>query len=284
MTVASAVLTPELKSQIKQRASSFEPSAIVGLLRYYGFDLNHIILEGHHGMETQASLVRDVDFESDGTVRITLHMGLAGPNTPLPMYIFEMVDKGLIDARHFRELIGFFDSVLLKEWIQALKPDDYLFSSNRQAWLKALASFSSQSAIHWLFQAVVPELEIRVSRAPQPVRQVAKPAVIGRSKIGLEMIFGHFFNMMMNLTTIYYIAEAERTHAGEEWSAVILSRFERYILPLMRGLESTIELWLIIREPKQWLELNAGGLQLGFETFKGNEDKQKRILIFSGQH
>lgn len=280
-------LVPEvsdvLKARIKAKARSFEITALINLLLYLGYSLNNMTFDGYHGMESQPSLVKEISFEPDGGVRIVLFLGLAGANTTLPMYFFAMVEKGLVDARHFHDLITFLDNILLKKWVIALSPETYLASNRREAWLHAIGRFSSPAANHWLFQAIAPELQIRISRGDQVMGQLAQPAVLGHSRIGLEMIFGNSFNMMINVTRIRYVAETERNTTGKEWSAILIERIRAYILPIISGNEESLEIWLSIQEPGQWLALNAEGLQLGYESLKGDRRQKKDILLFSGQ-
>jgi hypothetical protein len=277
------VVSDGLKARIKGKIRCFEIMALVSLLHHLGYSIENMIFDGYHGMESQPSLIRDIHFEADGNVRIVLYLGLAGPNTTLPMYFFAMVEKGLVDARHFNDLISFFDNILLKKWIYSLSPESYLFSTSREAWLRVMGRFTSPASIHWLFQAVAPELQVRISRGDQVMGQFAQPAVLGQSKIGLEMIFGHSFNMIVNVISVRYIAETERMTSGDEWSATLINRIRNYILPIISGNEESLEVWLSIQEPGQWLSLNAEGLQLGYETLKGNDYQRKDVLIFSGQ-
>jgi hypothetical protein len=272
-----------LKARIKAKIRSFEITPLISLLNYLGYSIDNLTFDGYHGMESQPSLIRDIHFETDGNVRIVLYLGLAGANTTLPMYFFAMVEKGLIDARHFKDLVSFLDNILLKKWVYGLNPEKYLFLNSRETWLRAIGRFSSPASIHWLFQAIAPELQVRISRGDQVMGQLAQPAVLGQSKIGLEMIFGNSFNMIINMITVRYISETERNTSGVEWSATLMQRIKAFILPIISGNEESLEVWLSVQEPAQWLSLNAEGLQLGYEALKGDENQKKDMLIFSGQ-
>lgn len=280
---SSPNVSSRLKARIKAKIRSFEISPLISLLNYLGYTIDNLTFDGYHGFESQPSLIRDIHFESDGNVRIVLYLGLAGANTTLPMYFFAMVDKGLIDARHFNDLVCFLDNILLKKWVYGLNPEKYLFLNSRETWLRAIGRFSSPASIYWLFQAIAPELQVRISRGDQVMGQLAQPAVLGQSKIGLEMIFGNSFNMIINMISVRYISESERNTSGAEWSATLIQRINAFILPIISGNEECIEVWLSVQEPNQWLSLSAEGLQLGYEALKGNENQKKDILIFSGQ-
>lgn len=277
-----SILSPDIRAKLRRMIEHFDLVELLDVLEYYGIVFDQITFRSHPGSESQPRLVKDIDFNPDGTVSITLYLGLSSANSPLPTYFMEMVDRGLIQENHFRDLIGFIDAVILKDWARSLRPEKYYICYDQNLWLKASGNLSSLATIQHLSSFVVPELKVRVSRYEQQLGQVVQPAVLGHSKIGIEMILGNRFYTIHHCLRIEFISDNERSSSGRFWNSVIIERLKQLFFPIYEGFDLFFEFWLVICLSEQWLTIGSDAATLGYERFKGRESKHKKVLLYSG--
>ncbi len=272
----------EIRERLRKEAWRFDIYGLVELLLYLGFSLRDIELTGHQGLESQPGLIRQLEFKPTGRVEITLYFGIAGANGVIPTYLMKMADTGVINERHFHELIAFFDRYLLKTWLQGMLPEMHLQRLGQTRWLRSLNNFGSLSNIIWLFTQVFPDLQVRVSRKAMNLGRLTRPAKIGVSKIGIEMILGNEFRVLTYGYQVVLIADHEDYKSNRPWHIEIQQRFTEQIRPVLANMDIYVEIWLTIRSTKSWFRINKDGNYLGYERLKGGDDPNKRIHIFSG--
>jgi hypothetical protein len=279
-------MNEDVKKRLAEKVWDFDVYALVDVLVYYGLDLGVVRLKGHVGFESQPRLIKEISFGGDGNISIVFYFGLAGANSPLPTYFFDMVDKGIINELHFIELIGFLDEVMLRVWLNALYPEKFRLQIGvgvtHSRWLQAMGSLCSLSSLLWIFQLALPELQIRAERNQVKAALSSSPAIVGRSKIGLQMVLGDSYPIMLYCNKITYIADDELFSAGIPWHIEIKKRLESMIFPVLKAFEMFFEVWLVIRESKAWLTLDSGSGFIGYERLKGRENENKTILIHKG--
>ncbi|MEY2699891.1 MAG: hypothetical protein RIQ52_646 [Pseudomonadota bacterium] len=277
-----------LKSRISRNACFFDLKALLDLFSHLGIDPENVLFSGYMGTESQPSLVKSVRFHpasEGGDVTVTLYFGLAGAATPLPSYFFQMAQTGMIDEEHFAQLLQFLDQVLIKSWIMALYPECFRTrlgqSDSRPQWLRKVHRLGSLASVHWLFQIMVPELQLRSERGEIVEKNVVSHAQLGKSALGFQMILGHFFSAMAYVHKFTYIADEEFYRYQMPWHQVIQERLHASVFPLLAPLNMNIEVWLVIREARNWLKLESSAY-LGYERMRGEENRFKSILIYSG--
>lgn len=280
------VMDEDIKKRLAEKAWDFDVYALVDILVYYGQDLGAVRLKGHVGFESQPRLIKELSFSGDGNVSIVFYFGLAGANSPLPTYFFDMVDKGIINELHFIELIGFLDEVMLRVWLNALYPERFRLHIGSRGthirWLQAMGSLCSLSSLLWIFQLALPELQVRAERNQVKAALSSSPAIVGRSKIGLQMVLGDSYPIMLYCNKITYIADEELFSVGIPWHIEIKKRLESMVFPILQSFEMFFEVWLVIRESNAWLTLDSGSGFIGYERLKGRENENKTILIHKG--
>lgn len=297
-----------LKSRIARNAAFFDLKALVDLLVHIGISPENIIFRGYMGNETQPCLIKSIRYQGgerevcawpvtpnyrgknvyqggEQEAILTLYFGLAGASSPLPSYFFQMAQKDIIDEDHFAQLLQFLDQVLIRAWVMALYPECFRAKigpyDDRGLWLRKIHRLGTVASLHWLFQVIVPELQIRSGRSEFVEKNSVSQAQLGKSALGYQMILGHFFSLMTFVHNFTYIADSEFYNHQTPWHLVLQERLLGSILPLIAPLNLNIEVWLVIRESSNWLKLENSAY-LGYERMRGEENKFKTILIYSG--
>jgi hypothetical protein len=282
----SAMMTPEIIARLKKRVTEFDVFALLDLLEFLGMDVNQITFKGYRGNESQPGMIRSIDFQRNGQIAVEFFYGILGANSPLPSYFFRMADTGEVNELHFNEFFGFIDQALIKTWLKTMYPErfnlSYMFRENRRNWLGAFSKLGSIQQIKWLFDLVFPELQVRVHRKQFGNTQEARPAVIGRSKIGIEMILGHHFPTMDYRYSINLISYDEIFRKEVPWRSEIEDRIHSRIFPLLSPLSMNLEIVLTILESKSWMTLSQETGFLGYERLKNENTRMKQIPIHLG--
>lgn len=274
-------LTPSIKSRLENEVGRFELFALVSLLQYYGYDAKDIRLVGYSGLESQPRFIRSLEFV-DNYVVLTLYFGISGANGVLPSYMMKMVDSEVIDDRHFKELVEFFDQFILGSWLNGMMPEKHIQKLGKYRWLRSAQNFRSLSSLNWLFSAVFPEQQVRISRIQVNLSLSNRPAVIGKSKVGLEMILGDKTPVLAYSYKVLLISDFENDSRGMLWHGIIRKRISEYIQPVLKGLDIHFEIWMAIRSSRSWVKLLDEGNYIGYDRLKGREHDFKRIMIYSG--
>ena len=275
-------LTPSVKARLRRDAWRFDLYALVALLEYYGVDMQDVVVKGHFGFESQPRFIRSLDFDANDTPVITLYFGLAGADSMLPSYFFRMAESGVFNELHFHQLIGFLDRYLLKTWLNALTLQPIANQREQEVWLRSMQNLTNMANLAWLFELVMPELQVRVERIERTMYHQSRPARVGVSKIGHEMILGDRFSIPGYCHRVTLIVDEEYYKPEQPWHEVVPKRYEALITPLLQGLDIFLEIWLVVRSTQSWVTLQERGNYLGYERIKGMENQHKKVLIRSG--
>lgn len=274
-------MTQSIKRRIEKEVGRFDIFALMSLLKYYGYNSKDIRLVGHPGLESQPRFIKSIEF-IDNYIVLTLYFGLGGANGVLPSYFLKMVDCEVIDEKHFSELIQFFDQYILGTWLEGMMPEKHIQSLGQHRWLRSAQNFRSLSSLNWLFGVVFPEHQIRVSRIRVNLSLSNRPAVIGRSKVGLEMILGDKMPVLAYSYKVMLISDLENNTKDVPWHLVIRQRVSKYILPVLNGLDLHLDIWMAVRTTRSWVRLLDEGNYIGYDRLKGRENDFKKIMIYSG--
>jgi len=275
-------LTPTIKARLRREAWRFDIHALVALLGHYGVELKDVVIKGHFGFESQPRYIRSLDFDANDTPVITLYFGLLGADSILPTYFFRMAESGIFNELHFHQLVGFLDRYLLKTWLKGLTMQPIANRLQQEIWLRSMQNLASLANLAWLFELVLPEFQVRIERIERTMSHQARPARVGVSKIGHEMILGDRFSIPGYCHRVTLIADEEFYKPGQPWHEVVPKRCDAYINPLLQGLDIYIEIWLVVRSTQSWVTLTERGNYLGYERLKGMENQYKKVLIHSG--
>ncbi len=174
---------------VKARIREFEVTPLLSLLQHLGYGPSSIRFRGHPATSPQGSFVHDIDFIAAGDgiaafVVLTLNLGLVSCRGPLPSYFRKM----LADTEKRRLLLPLLDEVdhsllaartasyraesLVREW-EAMKRD-----------LLAVSGLRSMATLHWLFERIYPELDVRVLAGASDRRIAAAKAYLGDAELG----------------------------------------------------------------------------------------------------
>lgn len=275
-------VSQEIKNKLSKDAWRFDIYGLIEVLLHLGYTLPDINLVGHQGLESQPGLVRKLYFDTDSRVTIVLYFGISGANGVIPTYLMKMADSGIINDRHFHELLTFIDRYLLRTWLNGMLPELNQDKLGQIRWVRSIQNFNSLSSIIWVFTNIYPDLQVRAYRKVISIGNATRPAKLGHSKIGIEMILGNEFKVINYGFDITLIAQDEEYKLNHPWHTEIQKRFKDHIIPLLKGLDIYIDLCLIIRSTKSWFKIENDGSHLGYERLKGGENQSKRIHIHTG--
>lgn len=275
-----------IEAKIVKYIWRFDPISILMLLIYLGYELDEIFFCSHFTCSSQSRLIEGIEFQNNPKkVVITLNLGLLGGQSLLPDYFFKLVKNGTIDAQKFVKFFGYFDDRILRRLLLAVYPefDEITFQSweiRKRTAVRTLR-LNSTITLHWLFQIVFPELQVRVEKCSlQKTFDLGSP-ILGKAHLGFQSIFGKIKHVPVLGKRITLITN-EDDFNNEPWPREIESRFEKLICPLFTSADLYIEIWLVIRTQQTWLSLKQNSY-LGYENILGGDEFQyRRIRIFTG--
>lgn len=182
--------------------------------------------------------VRPTWAEVTPLVIITLNLGLLGPQSPLPGYFFNYMDDPLVRGQAMRSFLRFFDDRLLRAYLRAHHPElggellgDY--DRHRRDLLHS-QGLGSVSAVHALFAAVFPELDVSVERGPLSLSADCDRVVLGESALGRGAAFGGQRKISTAGFTVRLRALDPMTLTNVPWGIEAGRRCEAVLRPLLR--------------------------------------------------
>ena len=275
-----------IEAKIVKYIWRFDPISLLILLNFLGYELDEILFCSHYTSSSQSRLVEAIEFQNHPRkVIITLNLGLLGGQSLLPDYFFRLVENGTLDKDKFMEFIGYLDDRILRRFLFAIYPefDEVTYQSWEERKRIAVRTLRLNSSItlHWLFQLVFPELQVRVSKCSmQKTFDLGSP-ILGKTHLGFQSILGKIKQVPILGKRITLITDEDKFN-NDPWPQEIQHRFEKLICPLFRSGDLHIEIWLIIRTQSTWLSLKQNSY-LGYENIEGGSEFQyRRIRIFSG--
>lgn len=276
------------ETRISRNIHAFDPVSLIHLLRSAGYGLDEIFFKGQMGTASQPCLIQGIEFQPDPFRRVTisLHLGLLGPQSPLPSYFLQKLDEGMLDAGAFADFIGFFDHPILRQFVLSSYPElnGAFFPDWEQAKRDRLRmlDLKSRGSLHWLCRLVFPELEVQVEKAVMSRSVETGHIILGKAALGGDCVFGKRASVPVYGKRITFFAFEERTAQREPWPKAIRRRFEASMLPLLHSMGLAVEIFLVIRAQTSWAKLH-GESYLGYDMLRGAQAQARRVLVFSGQ-
>jgi hypothetical protein len=249
-----------LEAEIVRRARDFTLPALLRALRAAGYGDSQIALRSHPSLGFAASLVESVEFvtEPERHAVVTVNHGLLSNQGPLPAYFWEL----LADQREslMYQFFWFFDDRLLAQECLAREPerDPFVIQHLPQVLgdLLRLLRLSSPHGLHWLFQAVFPEVEVHIRRAPATRTLEVTRTRVGHSELSAGSALLGFAQIPAGGLIVTLFTDESHTAQGQLWGTQAEERLRRHILPRLRGTDLLLTVILAVRDHYEHLELS----------------------------
>ncbi len=157
----------KLQDEIKGRLHQFELLALLRLLDHLGY--HQIWYQSSEQLISEPQILEDIAFidqpdNGQSLVKLSLNIGMLGPQSPLPSYFLKLRETLLQNDDGFIQFIGFFDHILIKQLFQQLFPELALFSGqtwpNWQKQCLLLTNLKAVRNVHMIFSAIFPEYHL----------------------------------------------------------------------------------------------------------------------------
>lgn len=284
-----------LRARISKAAHRFSVPALLDLLHAMGYRDEEIEFRSHLSQSPQGHLVHAIEFltaapgepDSPRTVVVTVNLGLLAAQTPLPAYVMKIL--GQQDAAGMEEFLWFFDHALLRDRFQALYPERnrglFIDWEETKSKLLRMLGLESPSTMYWLFRRVYPELGLVVRRGQQQMPLSALGASLGEAILGDRYTLGGIAQVPVGGMEITLCTEEPQSPAGIPWAQEASRRLMEQILPLLRGIDLQLSVFLLFVEHADWVRL-VPDQYLGFDPLRpGDDQRQPRpqlVQLWSG--
>jgi len=270
--------------RLRARLWRLDLASLIAALQAVGVCWEDLRFASHASTLSASRLIQDVDLVPElQKVRITLNLGLASAQSPLPSYFWKELDAGRLDAATFFRFLGFFDHVALSRHALAVHPelDALLFPDRERARREEvqLLNIRSTATLHWLFQQVFPELELRVEPAVKERHLRTEGLCLGSAVLGGDGTFGSRAPVLGPGRCVTLFSDDERAASGEPWPLEARARVDALLLPLLRPVDAHIEVFLVVREQQSWARLAAGS-HLGYDQLRGGTRARRRVKVY----
>lgn len=317
--------TRRMEAAITARARDFEVPALLRALRAAGYSDDAIDLRSNPSLGFSPSLVESVEFLDPpasggpaplraperstergaprglerGTERapergsgrravITLNRGLLSNQGPLPSYFLEL----LAEQREslMCQFLWLFDDRLLRAYYLSREPERNraLVSDVAQVLgdLLRLLRLSSPHGLHWLFQAVFPEVEVHVQRSPSTRTLEVTRTRVAASELGAGSALLGYSSIPAGGMIVTLFANESRTPQGRLWGDESAERLRRYVLPQLRGTELLMTVILSVRDHYEHIILSPERHLAYGVLYAGSGPRDSapmhRIVVFHG--
>jgi hypothetical protein len=276
-----------IAKKIVSKIHTFDLISLIRLLFYYGVQPEEILFKSHMSICSQSGLIQHIEFQlrPERRVTITINMGLLSAQSALPSYFQKNIAARDIDNQIFADFIGYFDHVLIQNYIFNLYPENNpkYFSNwerTKRDYLK-LMDLKSCSTLFWIFELAFPELKIQVEKITVNRDIKAAALIMGKTILGSDSVFGRRTTVPVYGRHVTLFSNQETTVTGTPWPKEIQIRLENRVFPVLRSAEIDLEITLIIKTQKRWMKLHAESY-LGYDKMKGGEAQYRRIRIYRG--
>ena len=278
----------ELEHEIARRAPEFDPLALVGVLLHAGYAREEILFRSNPTDASAGSLVVSIEFHSlpPRRVVVTLNLGLLGSQSPLPSYFKQLLASGEIEEGGFLEFLHFFDHHLIRGQLEGVEPElpggafaD--FDQTKRDYLR-LMGLGSPSTLHWLFQLVFPELDVRVTRGTM-TRTVPLDGIrLAVSRLGGSGVMGGRARVPVAGFAVTLYCEEEHSDFGHPWVEEVRRRLDSLAFPTLADASLDLRISLVIRSEKVWARLSHESY-LGFDRIRGGKRRNREVLVWNGE-
>lgn len=276
----------DLETRIADNIWRFDPFSLLILLAHLGYRPEDIGFCSHFSNASQSRLVEMIKFhQQPRKVVIYLNLGLLGGQSTLPNYLFNQIDNETVEAEQFAQFFGYFDDRLLRRFLLAVYPElNQSLIKNWEAQKRATLftmNIDTVTTMHWLFQQVFPELQVRVEKETLIRQVILNAPILGKCRLGHQTVFGKRKRLPIPGKRITLITDENSFTNGRPWTQEINARLQSLVFPVMRQMGINIELWLVIRSQGSALRLSPTSY-LGYENLHSDTLQFRRIRIFSG--
>ncbi len=275
-----------IEAAIEREAPRFDVIPLLDLLRHLGYRSEDIIFESRYSLTSNPGLVHAVEFRKDPSrqVVITLNFGLHDPAGPLPSYFVKLIDDGVVDEQAFLRFLGFFDHLLIQNFVRSIYPEHdpavYRDWEITKRHYLSLLGLRSPSTLHWLFQSAFPELGVSAERGVLRREVRVAPFRLGASALGRGSL-GAVSSVPISASEVTLYCDEEYTERGIPWADEIQRRLRSTIFPVLRDTGIDLRLTLVIWSQRGWARLKPGSY-LGFDRIRGGEARRRVVLIHRG--
>ena len=278
-----------IEDRIKGNVKKFDVISLLRLLMDLGYGPGQISFRGNESICSQSQFVHDVEFFRKGDrtdVVITVNTGLMGVNSSLPSYFRTYIDNDLGAGSTFIDFIGFFDHVLIRNFLCSVYSEinSFFFPSqilSSHSYLKVF-DLRSVSSLHQLFSRVFPETGVLVEKAVLDCQTSAAPIRISESLLGPTCVFGRETDIPECGFRVTLYCEYEVTYTRKPWPREVKDKLARYIFPLLGPLGFEMEVDVVLEDQSRCLRLLPDSY-LGYDTLQSSAGKSRKVRVFSGK-
>ena len=276
-----------LERKILKRVHAFDIISLLRLLMSMGYRPEEVRFKGHNSICSQSGLIHHITFHREPVKEavLTLNLGLLSAQSPLPSYFRKRMEGGLAGGHRFEQFIGYFDHHLIRDYICNLYPEinGFYFPSyelTKRRYLEML-DLKSLTSLHWLFQAVFPEIGVAVEKALISREMETVPIRLGKNALGSDAVFGSKARAPISGRRVTLISEEDITDTQVPWPAEIKDRLIGLVFPILRPTGIDLEINLVLKSQKRWARLHSG-TYLGYDRIRDGGESYRRIRIFKG--
>ncbi|WP_444944035.1 hypothetical protein ACJJIK_02065 [Microbulbifer sp. ZKSA006] len=273
-----------LNNSIRARLSEFDLLALLQLLDYKGFSSKDIMFIGNSSLTSQERIVEDVVIHDDG-VDIIVNFGLLGAQTVLPSRWIKKLEKyrGVNEATE--KVLGLLDHFIIVDYIASAYPsiNTALFKDWRTTarYHLSLEKYRCSATFHWVFSIVFPEFYVGLSSANQTINKRCNDVVFGEGLDPQVVSLGGWRRTLTQAQSVVLRHKAKNYRANFDWQNEIKKRLNRYILPIISGMELSVSVRLL--EYSRYSGFVLGGDSLiGRDSIISDTGELKYINIYEG--
>lgn len=248
-----------MQQAISARARRFALAALLDALHALGYSDDEIEFQSHATSTHQASVIDAVRFTAPPHRRVTvvLNLGLLAPQSPLPSYFQQVLDRQVDGS--LSGFLNFFSHHLLAQSAHGQFPerDGELFASwsGTLADVRSLLGLRTLTALHWVFDALYPELGVSVQRVVMSRPVYARSTRLGPWQLGDGAVLGGQAQVPVSGVAIKLFCDESTGGTGEPWPKEAERRLRSLAFPLLAGHGIHLQVSLILRDQRSFLVL-----------------------------
>ena len=276
-----------IEQQVVKRIHDFDIGSLLRFLAYIGYPSETIRFRSNDSLASQPGLIHDILFKEDPVreVLITLNLGLLSAQSPLPSYFRNRMEQEGDNGYYFSKLCGYLDHHLISDYLRNIYPEfNALYfpdwETAKRQYLNLL-NLKSSSGLHWLFQRVFPEINVRVERVVIGSEIQTEQIRLGSTMLSSDAVFGKKTSLITSGRRLTLSTDNEMTDTQTPWPQEIKNRLNSLIFPILRPIGVDLEIVLILTSQKRWVRLH-GETYLGYDRIQSDKDAYRLIRIFRG--
>ena len=287
-----------IEQQIKEKIGQFELLALHRLLHHLGY--RQIWYQSCDRLVSEPQVIDDIDFTEHKTehstankplVKLTLNIGLLGPQSPLPSYFMKIRETLIQKDEEFKQFIGFFDHILIDNLLKQLFPELAQFGGI--SWLTQqknsllLTNLKAIRNIQMIFAAIFPEYQVKCYWQQQRQSRL-KQMPLGSFTLGTPQSLGGVYFHQQGIVRVCLTRGCDSFHmSGLDTTGLDITelqqRLHQLVLPLFAPLSLPLEVFLQgILQPLHLSESSQGFQQmtpLGYHPLLSASQAGQQLLF-----